>query len=114
MCIDKTVFSQTLYTLPILVQCLASVANVGVTLKQHWVDVSFEKYLVISLVANINAVDLYYICYCRPTRDQPTHARFAVKWFCESPPLIKQGRFNSLRNRSSAHRIVWAQLYEWQ
>ena len=43
-------------------------------------QVSFEKYLVISLVADINAVSLYSIVYCRPTRHRPTHARFAVEW----------------------------------
>ena len=63
-----------------LVQRWASVAAVGLTLKQHWVNVSFGYYLVISLVADINAVNLYSIGYCRPTRDRPTHARFAVDW----------------------------------
>ena len=59
------------------------------TLKQHWVNVSFKQYLVISLVDAINAVTLYsrllyayspvlYICYCKPTRDGPTHARFVA------------------------------------
>ena len=71
---------QTLYTPPMLVQCWASVADFGPTLKQHWVKVSFEKYLVISLVADIIAVSLYSIVYCRPTRHRPTHARFAVEW----------------------------------
>ena len=56
-----------------LVQRWASVADVGLTLKQHWVN-------VISLVADINAVNLYSIGYCRPTRDRPTHARFTVEW----------------------------------
>ena len=42
MCIDRTAFPQTLYTLPMLVQCWASVSDVGLTLKQHWVNVSFE------------------------------------------------------------------------
>ena len=50
--------------------------------------------VVISSSADINAVTLYSIgyCrptalysvmsigYCRPTRDHPTHARFAVEW----------------------------------
>ena len=35
-------FSQTLYTSPMLVQCWASVADVGLTLKQRWVSVSLE------------------------------------------------------------------------
>ena len=70
-----TVSSQTM-----LVQCWASVADFGLTLKQHWVKISFEKYLVISLVADINAVSPYSIVYCRPTRHRPTHARFAVEW----------------------------------
>ena len=55
-----------------LVQRWASVADVGLTLKQHWVN-------VISLVADINAVNPYSIGYCRPTRDRPTHARFTKK-----------------------------------
>ena len=71
---------QTLYTPPMLVQCWASVADFGLTLKQHWVKISFEKYLVISLVVDINAVSPYSIVYCRPTRHRPTHARFAVEW----------------------------------
>ena len=71
---------QTLYTPPLLVQCWASVADFGLTLKQHWVNVSFEKYLVISLVADINAVSLHSIDYCRPTCHRPTHARFTVEW----------------------------------
>ena len=33
--------------------------DVGPTLKQHWVNVSFKQYLVISLVDDINAVTLY-------------------------------------------------------
>ena len=64
-----------------LVQCWASIADVDLALKQQWVKVSFEWYLVISLVADINAVSLYSIGYCRPTRHRPTHARFAVEWF---------------------------------
>ena len=32
-----------------------------------------------SLVADINAVSLYSIVYCMPTRNRPTHARFAVE-----------------------------------
>ena len=62
------------------VQHWASGADVRLTLKQHWVNVSFEWYLVISLVAGINAVNLYFISYCRPIGDRPTHARFAVEW----------------------------------
>ena len=69
-----------------LVQRCASIADVGLTLKQHWVYVSFEKYLVISLAADINAVNLYSICYCRPTRDRPTYARFAVEWILKTSP----------------------------
>ena len=34
--------SQTLYIYPMLAQCWASVADVGLTLKQHWINVSFE------------------------------------------------------------------------
>ena len=49
------------------------------TLKHNWVNVSFE-YLVMYLFADINAVSLYSIGYCRPTRDRPTHALFAVEW----------------------------------
>ena len=64
---------QTLYSPPMLVQCWASVADFSLILKQHWVKVSFRKYLVISLVADINAVSLYSIVYCRPTRHRPTH-----------------------------------------
>ena len=41
-CIDRTAFPQTLYTPPMLVQCWASIADVGLTLKQHWGNVSFE------------------------------------------------------------------------
>ena len=41
----------------------ANVADVGLTLKQHWANFSLEKYLVISSVAdiNINAVKVYSI-----------------------------------------------------
>ena len=35
---------------------------------------------LISLVADINAVSLYSTGYCRPTRDRPMHACFAVEW----------------------------------
>ena len=45
---------------------LANVANVGLTLKQHWVNVSLELYLVISSVPNINAVNLCSIGYVGP------------------------------------------------
>ena len=48
------------------------------TLKQHWINVSFENYLVIGSVADINAVSLYSIGSCWPTLDRPTHAHFAV------------------------------------
>ena len=61
MCIDRTAFPQALYTPPMLIQCWASVADVGVTLKQHWVNVSIWKYLVISTVADIDAVNLWYV-----------------------------------------------------
>ena len=37
-----TTFSQRMYTSPMLVQCWASVADVGLTLKQHWLIVSLE------------------------------------------------------------------------
>ena len=46
----RRTFSQTLYIYSMLVQCWASVADVGLALKQHWINVSF-KYLVISSVA---------------------------------------------------------------
>ena len=36
-------FSQTLYIYLMLVQCWASVADVGLTLKQHWINVSFDN-----------------------------------------------------------------------
>ena len=54
-CIDGTAFPQTVYTTPMLVQCWASVADVDLTLKN----------------ADINAVNMYSIGYCRPTRDRP-------------------------------------------
>ena len=47
----RRTFSQTLYIYSTLVQCWASVADVGLTVKQHWINVSFELYLVISSVA---------------------------------------------------------------
>ena len=49
--LGRRTFSQTLYIYLMLVQCWASVADVGLTLKQHWINVSFEQYLVISSVA---------------------------------------------------------------
>ena len=49
-----------MYTPPMLVQCWASVTDVGLTLKQHWVNTWFELYLVISLVADSNASPLLY------------------------------------------------------
>ena len=39
----------------------ANVADVGLTLKQHWANFSLEYYLVISSVADINAVKVYSI-----------------------------------------------------
>ena len=39
----------------------ANVADVGLTLKQHWTNFSLEQYLVISSVADINAVKVYSI-----------------------------------------------------
>ena len=55
---------------------LANFADVGLTLKHHWVNVSLDKNLVISSVAEIKAVNLYR----RPTLDRPAHAHFAVGW----------------------------------
>ena len=49
--LGRRTFSQTLYIYLMLVQCWASVADVGLTLKQHWINVSFEQYFVISSVA---------------------------------------------------------------
>ena len=40
---------------------LANVADVGLTLKQHWANFSLVWYLVISSVADINAVKVYSI-----------------------------------------------------
>ena len=40
--LGRRIFSQTLYIYLMLVQCWASVADVGLTLKQHWINVSFE------------------------------------------------------------------------
>ena len=40
--LDRRTVSQTLYISPMLVQCWASVADVGLTLKQRWVSVSLE------------------------------------------------------------------------
>ena len=39
----------------------ANVADVGLTLKQHWANFLLEYYLVISSVAHINAVKVYSI-----------------------------------------------------
>ena len=49
--LGRRTFSQTLYIYSMLVQCWASVADVGLALKQHWINVSFEYYLVITSVA---------------------------------------------------------------
>ena len=38
----RRMFSQTLYIYSMLVQCWASVADVGLALKQHWINVSFK------------------------------------------------------------------------
>ena len=38
----RRTFSQTLYIYLMLVQCWASVADVGLALKQHWINVSFK------------------------------------------------------------------------
>ena len=46
--LGRRTFSQTLYIYPMLVQYWASVADAGLTLIQHWVNVLFEWYLVIS------------------------------------------------------------------
>ena len=35
-------FSQTLYIYAMLVQCWASVADIGLAFKQHWINVSFK------------------------------------------------------------------------
>ena len=60
---------------------LANVADVSLTLKQHWVNVSsLEYYLVISTVTDNNAVNMYCIGYCSPTLDHPTHAYLAAVW----------------------------------
>ena len=40
--LGRRTFSQTLYNSPMLVQCWSSVADVGLTLKQRLVSVSFE------------------------------------------------------------------------
>ena len=39
----RRTFSQTLYIYSMLAQCWASVADVGLALKQHWINVSFKK-----------------------------------------------------------------------
>ena len=49
--LGRRTFSQTLYIYSMLVQCWASVADVGLALKQHWINVPFKYYLVISSVA---------------------------------------------------------------
>ena len=38
----RITFSQTLYIYSMLVQCWASVADVALALKQHWINVSFK------------------------------------------------------------------------
>ena len=40
--LGRRTFSQTLYIYLMLVQCWASVADVDLALKQHWINVSFE------------------------------------------------------------------------
>ena len=52
--------------------------DVGLALKQHWADFSLEYDLVISSVADVNAVKVYSIGLCTPTPDRPMHAHFAV------------------------------------
>ena len=42
-CVCWRTFSQTLYIYSMLVQCWASVADVGLALKQHWINVSFRQ-----------------------------------------------------------------------
>ena len=41
--------------------------------------VSFEEYLVINSVADINAVNMYSIGNCRPKHGHPMHAYFEVE-----------------------------------
>ena len=54
---------------------LINVADVYLTLKQHWVNVSLESYrILISSVADFNVVNLYSTGYCRPTRDRPSQS----------------------------------------
>ena len=76
-----------------LIQCWTSVTDVGQTLKQHWVNVSFKQYLVISLVDDINAVTLYsrllyaysHVLYIYATLGlHVTVPRMPVLWLCES------------------------------
>ena len=45
--LGRRTFSQTLYISPMLVQGWASVADVGLTLKQCWVSISLEQYPVL-------------------------------------------------------------------
>ena len=40
--LGRRTFSQTLYIYSMLVQCWASVADVGLSLKQHWINVPFK------------------------------------------------------------------------
>ena len=40
--LGRQTFSQTLYIYSMLVQCWASVADVGLALKQHWINVPFK------------------------------------------------------------------------
>ena len=49
--LGRRTLSQTLYIYSMSVQCWASVADVSLALKQHWINVPFKWYLVISLMA---------------------------------------------------------------
>ena len=48
----------------------------------------FAGHLVISSVADINAVNLYSIGYYMPELDCPTHAHFAVECFFNLPVIM--------------------------
>ena len=79
--LGRRTFSQTLYIYLMLVQFWASVADVGLTLKQHWI---LDQCLVQVVSCNqfsgyVNAVNLYSIGYCWPTLDRPRHARFEAE-----------------------------------
>ena len=63
------------------IQCWASVADVGLALKQHWINVPFKYISCNQFGGYINAVNLYSIGYCWPTLDRPRHARLAVESF---------------------------------